>query len=39
MHKENRSLLDLGFLEQNMLASDGIVLLDFHLFWHGALVL
>ena len=32
-------LLDLGFLVDHVLANHGIVLLDLHLVWHGALVL
>ncbi|MFT7244766.1 MAG: hypothetical protein ACI82A_002124, partial [Candidatus Azotimanducaceae bacterium] len=32
-------LLDLGFFVHDVLADNGIKLFDFHLVWHGALVL
>src|SRR5690554_2301536 len=35
---KDQVLLDLGFLVYHMLANDGIILLDLHLFGHGALV-
>ena len=38
-HRREADLLDLGFFVRYVLAHDGIILFDLHLFRHGAFIL